>query len=67
MGIDMVNAVLGIVLGNHNRHVLPVGGMRQEFHNAPNRQVVVGHVALAEGVAGIGSFARAVVVGYDYR
>ena len=63
MGVHMVHAPLRIVLEDDHRHLLPVGGMRQELQEPPQRQVVVGHEALPVGIAIVFPGIRHVVVG----
>ncbi len=41
--------------------------MGEVLHNAPHRQVVVGHIAFAERIAGIGPVTRPVVLWNDHR
>ena len=63
MGVHMVHAVLGVVLGDNDGRLLPVRSAGQELHEPAERQVIVRHVALAERIAGVGTLLGPVIVG----
>ncbi len=67
VGVHVVDATLRIVLRHHDGHVLPVRSLRQELDQPPQGQVVVGHVALEERIAGLRTLRRAMVVRQQHR
>ena len=41
VGVDVVGAVLGVVLENEERGIVPIGAVRYRVNNPPDRQVIV--------------------------
>ena len=61
--VHVVRAILGVVLGHEDRHVLPERAVRKQLDQFPQRQVVVGDVGGAVGIAFGGPGLVRVVVG----
>ena len=62
MGVDAVASILGVVLRDKDRHLLPVGCPREILDDPPERQVVVGNEGGPVGIAVLGTLSRRVIV-----
>src|SRR5581483_9040157 len=63
VGIDVIDAVLGVVLGDKDSRLFPDGGLREEVDDTAESQVVVGNIGGAIGIAVAGAGVGGVIAG----
>ena len=63
MRVDVIHSALGIVLSDKDCRIFPDGALRQELHDAPEREVVVCHVGSPVRIAVSGARLCGVIVG----